>query len=123
MRYDPAVGPDPKEWLELDESLRIRAVRQYHKRARLQSGSAEAHAIIHATVETQLAMGHPAAQAAFTRLSREGLERHDIVHAIGSVLAEEFYEIAKSGGVHDAAAYARRLKALTAESWLRGTEE
>ena len=123
MRYDPAVGPDPKEWLELAEGKRILAVRQYHKRTGLRSGNAEAHAIIHATVETQLAVGHPDAQAAFARLSREGLDRHDAIHAIGSVLAEAFYNIMNSGGVHDAAEYARKLKALTADSWLRGPEE
>ena len=57
MRYDPAVGPDPKEWLELDEGERTLLVRQYHKKARLRSGNAEVHAIIHATVETQCASG------------------------------------------------------------------
>lgn len=123
MRYDPAVGPDPREWLELDEAERIAAVRQYHKKARLRSGSAEAHAIIHAAVETQLAEGHPDAQAAFARLSREGLDRHDVVHAIASVVAAEFSNIVKSGGVHDPAEYASRLRDLTAEKWLRGPDE
>lgn len=123
MQYDPEVGPDPKQWLALDEDARILAVRQYHKRTRLPSGNAEAHAIIHATVETQLAMGHPDAEAAFVRLSGEGLARHEAIHAIGSVLATQFHDIVKSGGVHDAAAYARKLKALNAESWLRSSEE
>jgi hypothetical protein len=123
MRYDPAVSPDSREWLELDEGERIVAVRQYHKKARLRSGNAEAHAIIHAAVETQLAKGHPDAQAAYSRLSREGLDRHDVVHAIGSVVALEFYDIVKAGGVHDAAEYARRLRELTAEKWLRGPQE
>jgi len=123
MRYDPAVGPDPKEWLELDEGERTLVVRQYHKRARLRSGNAEAHAIIHAAVETQLAEGHADAQAAFARLTREGLDRHDVVHAIGSVLAGELFGIMKHEREHDPAEYARKLRALTAERWLRGPEE
>ena len=123
MRYDPATGPDVKEWLELDEGERTLAVRQYHKKAKLRAGNAEVHAIIHAAVETQLAEGHPEAQAAFARLTREGLDRHDVVHAIGSVLAGELYGIMKTEREHDPGEYARKLRALTAERWLAGAEE
>lgn len=123
MRYDPAAGPDPQEWLELDEGERTVVVRQYHKRAKERSGNAELHAIIHATVETQLAEGHRDVTAAFERLSREGLDRHNVVHAIGSVLAGEIYNVLKSERPHDPREYARRLTELTAEKWLRGTEE
>jgi hypothetical protein len=123
MRYDPAVGPDPTEWLELDDGERVVVVRQYHKRARERAGNPELHAIIHATVETQLAEGHPDVRAAFERLSQEGLDRHNVVHAIGSVLAEEIYGVMKSHRPHNPEDYARRLKELTAEAWLRGPEE
>ena len=123
MRYDPSVGPDPRGWLELDEGERVLLVRQYHKRAKERAGNPELHAIIHATVETQLAEGHPDARAAFERLSREGLERHNIVHAIGSVVAEDIYDIMKSQRPHDPEKYARRLRNLSAEAWLRGSEE
>jgi hypothetical protein len=40
-------------------------------------------------VETQLAEGHAEATAALDRLLQEGLDRHEALHAIGSVLAEE----------------------------------
>jgi len=123
MRYDPAVGPDPTEWLELDDGERVVVVRQYHKRASQRAGSLELHAIIHVTVETQLAEGHPDVKAAFERLSREGLDRHNVVHAIGSVLAGEIYGVMKSQRQHDPREYARKLKDLTAEAWLRGPEE
>jgi hypothetical protein len=123
MRYDPAVGPDPTEWLELDDGERVVAVRQYHKRAREHAGSPELHAIIHVTVETQLAEGHPDVKAAFERLSREGLDRHNVVHAIGSVLAEEIYGVMKSRRPHDPQEYASKLKGLTAEAWLRSPQE
>jgi hypothetical protein len=123
MRYDPAVGPDPTEWLELDEGERVVVVRQYHKRARERAGSPELHAIIHVTVETQLAEGQPDVTAAFERLSQEGLDRHDVVHAIGSVLAGEIYSVMKSQRPHDAQDYARKLRELTAEAWLRGPDE
>ena len=123
MRYDPAVKPNPDEWLELDDGERVLAARQYHKRARERAGNPELHAIIHATVETQLAEGHPDVQAAFARLSREGLDRHNIVHAVGSVLADDIYGIMKSQRPHDPVEYARKLGELTAEGWLRGAED
>jgi hypothetical protein len=123
MRYDPTVGPDPTEWLRLDDGERVLVVRQYHKRAKQRAGNAELHAIIHAAVETQLAEGHPEVKAAFARLSREGLDRHDVVHAIGSVMAGEIYGVMKAQRPHDPAEYARKLKELTAEEWLRGPEE
>ena len=123
MRYDPAVGPDPTDWLELDEGERTVLVRQYHKRAKERAGNVELRAIIHATVETQIAEGHPDVSAAFERLSREGLDRHNVVHAIGSVLAGEIYGVLKSQQPHDPREYARRLAELTAENWLRGDRE
>jgi hypothetical protein len=79
MRYDPAVGPDPTEWLELDDRDRVVVVLQYHKRARERAGNPELHAIIHVTVETQLAEGHPEVTVAFKRLLGEGLDRHNVV--------------------------------------------
>jgi hypothetical protein len=30
-KYDPHTGPDPREWLALDEQERIDCVRRYHK--------------------------------------------------------------------------------------------
>ncbi len=123
MRYDPVIGPDPTEWLELDDGERVVAVRQYHKRAKQRAGSPQLHAIIHVTVETQLAEGHPDVKAAFERLSREGLDRHDVVHAIGSVLAGEIYGVMKSQRPHDPQEYAKKLKAFTAEAWLGGADE
>ncbi len=123
MRYDPTVGPDPGEWLALDDDERALVVRQYHKRSRQRAGNLTLHAIIHATVEAQLAEGHADVTAAFKRLSQEGLGRHDVVHAIGSVLADEIYDVMKSQRPHDPQEYARKLKELTAEAWLRRAEE
>ena len=123
MRYDPAVGPDPTKWLELDDGERVVVVRQYHKRAKERADNPELHAVIHATVETQLAEGDPAVKAAFDRLSQQGLDRHHVVHAIGSVLADEIYGVMKSQRAHDPLEYARKLNELSAEVWLHGLEE
>jgi hypothetical protein len=47
----------------------------------------------------------------------EGLDRHDAVHAIGSVVAKQMYTMLKERRLHDAAQYAAQLDELTAESW------
>jgi hypothetical protein len=81
------------------------------------------HSVIHVAVETQLAEGHPAATAAMARLTAEGLDRHDALHAIGSILAVEMFDIVKSNRTHDPEAYSRKLGAVTAASWRAGEVE
>ena len=50
---------------------------------------------------------------------RESLDRHDAIHAIGSVLVGIFFDVAKdpSKQVDINAAYGHELGELTAESW------
>jgi hypothetical protein len=117
MRYDPADAPIPSAWLEADESERLDAILRYHKRAKAHGGNLRAHSAIHTAVENQLAEGHDAAVRAMTRLEAEGLDRHDAVHAIGSVVAKQIYAMLQQRRPHDSAEYAAQLAALTAESW------
>ena len=117
MRYDPADAPIPSAWLEADESGRLDAILRYHKRAKEHGGNLRAHSAIHTTVENQLAEGHDAAVRAMTRLEAEGLDRHDAVHAIGSVVAKQIHAMLQQRRPHDSAEYAAQLDALTAKSW------
>jgi hypothetical protein len=59
---------------------------------------------------------------ALARLRAEGLTRHDAVHAIGTVLAGQIYELLKSSP-HDTSdpnpPYFDRLRRLTAAEWRR----
>ncbi|HEU4369559.1 MAG TPA: hypothetical protein VFV05_15160 [Methylomirabilota bacterium] len=57
------------------------------------------------------------------RLIAEGLRRHDALHAIGSVVAAEMYDIVKSKRTHDPEAYSRKLQHLTAAAWRTGDGE
>jgi hypothetical protein len=57
------------------------------------------------------------------RLTAEGLDRHDALHAIGSILAVEMSDIVKSNRTHDPEAYPRKLGAVTAASWRAGEVE
>jgi hypothetical protein len=124
MRYDADQAPDPEEWLELDESDRTDAVIAYHKRAKKPVGeNNRLHALAHVIVETQAAMGDATVvPATLDRLMREGLDRHDAIHAVGSVLVGIFFDTVKNPGkqVDINAQYGRELAELTAASWRAG---
>jgi hypothetical protein len=71
-------------------------------------------------VENQIAMGDAtAALATFKRLMDEGLDRHEAIHAVGSVLMGIVFDVIRK--VDDEAninaKYGRELAALTAASW------
>jgi hypothetical protein len=117
--YDPDTAPDPKIWLELDEGERLLLVSDYHEQAGEELPNAQLHAAIHVVVENQLAETYLPAVEALARLLREGLSRHDAVHAIGSVLAEQIWTQTQGGGTADGPhmVYEQELRTLTAQSW------
>ena len=123
MRYDAESAPDPVEWLATTEEGRLAAVRRHHQNAQHDPGSPQLHAAIHVAVETQLAERHPSATDAMSRLVATGLRRHEALHAIGSVVAVEMFDIVKSKRTHDPEAYARKLQDLTAAAWRKGDGE
>jgi hypothetical protein len=118
VRYDPDQPVNAAEWLQLDVAERQVAVERYHKRARIRIPSAHIHAVIHASIETQVAEGHPAATQALERMQAEGLDRHDAIHAVGSVMAKHMFAIVQEGQSFDEAAYAADLGELSAKRWL-----
>jgi len=119
-RYDPFEAPDPAEWLALDEQERIDLAREYHRSAGIRVPNAKAHAAAHAVVETQIALGDetPARRTA-QRLMDEGLDRHDAIHAIGSVLFGVMHDLMQTpdSGADASASYFAELERLTAEDW------
>jgi hypothetical protein len=120
-RYDPLSGPDPTEWLGLDELSRIDLVTEYHRRKKVRLPNRRLHATFHVVVENQLAEGFVAAQDALRRLMDGGLDRHEAVHAIGSVVASDVYSALSSGSARGEHEYVRRLSELTAERWLKNS--
>lgn len=100
MQYDPLEAPDPSEWLALDEAERILLVRSHHESAGIEMPNvllhAAFHAAFHVAVENQIAMGDEnPVRRALERLMAEELDRHEAIHAIGSVLAAHIHAIAK----------------------------
>lgn len=88
MHYDPAHEPDREQWSTLDEAERIAHVTEYHRRARIKLPNLRAHAAMHVAVENQALMGDETPVAAtLVGMMNEGLDRHDAVHAVASVLS------------------------------------
>ena len=122
--YDPDASWASAEWLQTDEGERIELVSAYHRRKHIQLPNAQLHAVIHVIVENQLALGEEVVVETLARLQQEGLDRHDALHAIGSVLAVDLYELMQDGAEATGDAYRRyleRLKKLTAKNWRDGT--
>ena len=81
LKYDPEQKPHASEWLALGEQERIDLASQFHKAARIKIPNAIAHASIHVIVENQIAENIEPIVRAMSRLQREGLSRHDALHA------------------------------------------
>ncbi|HEY5281600.1 MAG TPA: hypothetical protein VIM14_02320, partial [Polyangia bacterium] len=97
-RYDPADAPIPDEWLALDEGERIDLVGRFHRGARIPLPNLLAHAAFHVAVENQLALPDQVlVRDTLQRLIREGLSRHDAIHAVASVLAVRVHELLQPG--------------------------
>jgi hypothetical protein len=127
-KYDPFSAPDPQEWNALSEHEQLRLVEDYHRRKRVPLPNAKVHAVIHVVVENQIGLGDetPVART-LQRLLSEGLDRHDAVHAIGSVLAGHIHDLMKrtesTQGGDPNEPYFAELERLTAESWRRSFDE
>jgi hypothetical protein len=122
-RYDPEVAPDPGQWLALDEDERLILVEEYHRDARvpLPRGARRLHASMHAVVENQLAENDDPVVRALSRLMKEGLSRHDAIHALASVVARHLYEAMTEDDTPETlrARYYAAVERLTAAEWLR----
>ena len=122
LHYDPNRHVDPEIWLSLDESERIQAVKEYHHREGIRLPNENLHAVVHAVVENQVALGQAyPVQSVLFRLMKEGLDRHEAIHAIGSILAERLFTAVRhqTQGKDLNADYLDKLHKLTAESWKR----
>jgi hypothetical protein len=120
MQYDATEQPDPEIWLELDETERIDLVIDYHRHIGTQLETPELHAMAHVVVENQVALGEvtPVPET-LERLLDEGLDRHEAVHAIGSVLMQIMLDTVDKpdDGSDINARYNRELALLTAADW------
>ena len=119
-RYDPLTAPDAEAWLAMDEGERIDLAQDYHRRKRIKAPNEKAHAVIHAVIENQLAEGVAPAVSALERMLAEGLDRHEAIHALGTVLAKHLSALMRKSselGSDPNAHYLAALDKLSAASW------
>jgi hypothetical protein len=120
MQYEANDQPHSATWLELDESERVDAVMDYHRRAKVVPENLKLHAMTHVVVENQVALGEATpVPATLNRLMLEGLDRHEAIHAIGSILMSIVFDVSQEPDVGGDinARYSRELATLTAASW------
>lgn len=117
--YNPNIDPDPDTWASLDEDERLELIQQYHERYDFELPDVALHSLIHAVVENQVALGDETPVAStLSRLKTEGLDRHDAIHAIASVLVNYIHEMmSDEGNKGQSEQYYEALGKLTAESW------
>ena len=123
--YDPDKDLQTDKWLAMDDAERVAAVETYHRRQRIRLPRATLHATIHTVVENQIALGESTVVETLARLRSEGLTRHEAVHAIGTVLAEQIFHALKgeSGAGSDLnESYLDRVRHLTADAWRNSGE-
>jgi hypothetical protein len=124
--YDPECAPDPKEWLALGESDRIRLAQSFHVSARIKGPGLKAHAAFHAVVENQIATGFGPICRAVVRLQKEGLSRHQAIHAVGSIVAKFLHASIGGPGSESVATMQGRMNAeiesLSAAQWQTGSD-
>lgn len=122
IRYDPLVGPKPAIWQAAGEAEQLEAVMDYHSREGVFLPEALLHATFHVVVENQVLMGEELpVEATLHRLMGEGLDRHDAIHAVASVLAVHIPELLATphGQLHEPVMtpYSNALLRLTAAGW------
>lgn len=121
MKYDPQQSPNRNEWQALSESEQIDLVFEYHRREKVELPNEMLHAVLHVVVENQVAAGGELiVDEKLNQLMREGLDRHDAVHAIGSVLIEHIHNMLteKPDLAEPNERYFEALEKLTAKSWM-----
>ena len=120
--YHPSKTPLAEDWLNLDEEIRIGLVKKFHELAgvEFENGAIDIHSIIHVLVENQLAMKVVPVPETIAKLTRQGLSRHEAIHAIGAVISENLFEMMKNNQEHDIKKYRKRLDKLTAKRWRKG---
>lgn len=117
--YDPNLNIDPMKWGSLDDDQKLQLVEEYHEQFDPDLPDLALHSVLHTIVENQIALGDETpATAALARVESEGLDRHDAVHAIASVLVSYLHEMLGASDIKNHNdQYFEALTKLTAESW------
>lgn len=74
--------------------------------------------IVHVVVENQLASNVEPVPETIAKLTRQGLDRHEAIHAIGAALSEDVFDLLRDNSQEfSLQKYSRKLKKLSAKRW------
>jgi len=121
--YSPSISPDPDEWLSTDEGERLRLVTDFHELEDkdLDEAALNIHSAIHVIVENQLALGVELLPETVARLTRQGLTRHEALHAIGAIISADLMAMIKGEtSKFSSKKYRIKLQKITAKRWNKG---
>ena len=101
--HDPDLSVNAEEWLEMDEAVRLDLIVKHHQKSSESEpeGGWELHSTLHCVVENQIALATENVRETLAKLIRQGLSRHDAIHAIGTVVSEDLFEMSKDKKVWD----------------------
>lgn len=122
-KYNPDQPVNSKNWLALDESIRIELVHDFHSELDLEMAdeALSLHSTVHVLVENQLAMGVELIPETIAKLTRQGLNRHEAIHAIGALISEDIFDVLNGNAEEfSQKKYRRKLEKITAKRWLKG---
>ncbi len=122
-KYNPSESIAADEWLAIDELERSDLVREFHEGldGPPDEDSLPGHVIIHVIVENQIAMDVELVPETIAKLVRQGLDRHEAVHAVGALISVQMFNLSQ-GKIEKFCPrkYKRQLTKLTAKRWLKG---
>lgn len=121
--YNPGVEPNKEEWLSISESERIAFVREFHESydSDLDDKALSIHSAIHVVVENQLAMGVELLPETIAKLMRQGLDRHEALHAIGAIVTDDIMDVLRGVNTEfSPKKYRKKLEKMTAKRWKKG---
>jgi len=124
-QYNPLAEPNSEEWLESSEEDCIDSVRHFHEHSNdddfADDQALSIHCAVHVIVENQLALNVEYLPETLSKLMRQGLDRHEAIHAIGAILSEEIFKMFRGEtSAFSTKLYRRQLEKITAKRWKKG---
>jgi hypothetical protein len=122
-KYEPLIQEEKGEWLKLDDEKRIELVKAYHEELEeeFEGESLSLHCAMHVIVENQVAQGEEYVENAVARITRQGLSKHEAVHAIAAIISEEIYNLPRGNtSKFSIKKYRRKLEKITAKRVRKG---
>ncbi|MGO0305044.1 hypothetical protein ACTL6P_00275 [Endozoicomonas acroporae] len=122
--YNPNKPLNVSEWLVLDDEQRKILVSNFHESTEEEfqdDGALTMHCYMHVVVENQIATNVDLVSETVTKLVRQGLSRHEALHAISAIIVEDVFDMLKgTKSEFCLKKYRRKLEKITAKRWRKG---